>query len=78
MLNIDFENEFRQPLSIDEAPEGSVCEWCGKPAKHLLTQLGGTNHNGSGLFCRTCGEAFVCAVASSLSREVTPEEAMYG
>jgi hypothetical protein len=76
MLNID--NEFRQPLSIDEAPEGSVCEWCGKPAKHRLTQLGGTNHNESGLFCRACGEAFVCAVASSLSREVTPEEAVYG
>ncbi len=52
----------------------------------LLTQIlarlqknpSGTNHNESGLFCRTCGEAFVCAVASSLCREVTPEEAVYG
>jgi hypothetical protein len=75
MLNI--ENEFRQPLSIDEAPEGSVCEWCGKPARHQFTALGGKFHNESGLFCRTCGEAFVCAVASSLYREVTPEEAVY-
>jgi len=72
------ENEFRQPLSIDEAPEGSVCEWCGKPAKHRITQLDGTNNNESGLFCRTCGEAFVCAVAGSLSREVTPDEAIFG
>ena len=75
MLNI--ENEFRQPLSIDEAPEGSVCEWCGKPAKHRLTPLGGKNHNESRLFCRTCGEAFVRVVASSRCREVTPEEAVY-
>ena len=75
MLNI--ENEFRQPLSIDEAPEGSVCEWCGKPARHRLTPLGGTNHDESGLFCRTCGEAFVFTVASSLYREVTLEEAVY-
>ncbi len=75
MLHI--ENEFRQPLSIDEAPEGSICKWCGKPAKHRITQLDGTN-NESGLFCRTCGDAFVRAVASSLSREITPEEAIYG
>jgi hypothetical protein len=76
MLNI--ENEFRQPLSIDDAPEGSVCEWCGKPARHKLTELGGNNHNESGLFCRTCGEAFVCAVASSLRREVPSEEVING
>jgi hypothetical protein len=69
------ENEFRQPLSIDAAPAGSVCEWCGKPAVHELTELGGKNPNESGLFCRTCGEAFVCAVASSLRREI-PAEAM--
>ena len=76
MLNI--ENEFRQPLSIDQAPEGNFCAWCGKPAEHQFTALGGKYHNESGLFCRTCGEAFVCAVASSLRREVTPEEAVYG
>lgn len=76
MLHI--ENELRHPLTIDEAPEGSVCEWCGKPAKHRITQLDGTYNNESGLFCRLCGEAFVCAFASSLCREVTPEEAIYG
>ncbi len=76
MLHI--ENEFRQPLSIDEAPEGSTCDWCGKPAEHRFIILGGTFQNESGLFCHLCGEAFVCAVASSLRREVTPEEAIYG
>ena len=76
MLNI--ENEFRQPLSIDEAPEGSVCEWCGKPAEHQFTALGGKFHNESGPLCRTCGDEFVRAVASSLCREVTPEEAVNG
>jgi hypothetical protein len=76
MLNI--ENEFRQPLSIVEAPEGAVCEWCGKPAKHQFTALGGKLHNESGLFCRICGEAFVCAVASSLRREVPAEELING
>ena len=76
MLNI--ENEFRQPLSIDDAPQGSVCEWCGKPAKHQLTALGGKNHNQSGLFCSTCGEAFVCAVASSLQREVPAKAVING
>jgi hypothetical protein len=76
MLN--FVNEFRQPLSLDAAPEGSVCEWCGKPAVHELTELSGKNHNESGLFCRICGEAFVCAVASSLRREVPAEEVING
>ena len=76
MLNI--ENEFRQPLSIDDAPEGSVCEWCGKPAEHQFTALSGKFHNESSFFCRTCGEAFVCAVASSLRREVQAEEVING
>ena len=76
MLNI--ENEFRQPLSIDAAPEGSVCEWCGKPAEHELTELGGKYHNESGLFCRICGEAFVRAVASSLTREVSTDALLIG
>ena len=76
MLNI--ETEFRQPLSIDEAPEGSICDWCGKPAEHQFIVLGGKCHNESGLFCRTCSDEFVRTVASSLCREVTPEEAIYG
>ena len=72
MLRID--NEFRQPLSIEQAPQGSFCEWCGKPAEHHFIVLGATSRQESGLFCRACGEAFVCAVASSLYREVSPEE----
>jgi hypothetical protein len=76
MLNID--NELRQPLSILEAPEGSICQWCGKPAEHQFIVLGGKCQKESGLFCRTCSDEFVRAVASSLCREVTPEEAMYG
>lgn len=75
MLRI--ENELRQPLSIDKAPEGSACEWCGKPAVHHFIILGAKCQQESGFFCRACGEAFVCSVASSLSREVTPEEAVY-
>ena len=75
MLRI--ENEFRQPLSIEQAPYGSVCEWCGKPAEHQFIVLGAAWQQESGLFCRACGEAFVCSVASSLSREVTPEEVIY-
>ena len=76
MLHI--ENEFRQPLSMDEAPEGSICEWCGKRARHQFIVLGGKCSNESSLLCHTCGEAFVCAVASSLRREITLEEAVYG
>ena len=76
MLNI--ENEFRQPLSIDAVLEGSVCQWCGKPVEHELTESGGTYHNESGLFCRICGEAFVRAVASSLRREVSAEAVING
>jgi hypothetical protein len=68
--------EFRQPLSIDDAPAGSVCEWCGKPAIHQLIALGGVHHNESGFFCYQCSEAFVRAIASSLRREVTTEAAV--
>ena len=48
------------------------------PPDHQFIVLGGTCHNESALFCRTCGDAFVCASASSLCREVTAEEAVYG
>ena len=67
------ENDFRQPVTIDIAPAGETCEWCGKPAVQQLTALGGMHHNDGGFFCRQCGEAFVRAVASSLSREVRAE-----
>ena len=74
MLNTNFDSS----IVTDFAPQGSVCEWCGKPAEHQFIVLGEKSQHESVLFCRTCGEAFVCAVASSLSREVTPEEVIYG
>ena len=69
MLN--YEYDFRQPVSIDAAPAGKICEWCGKPAVHQLTAQGGIRHNEGGFFCAQCSATFVRAVASSLSREVT-------
>lgn len=68
-----FENEFRQPISVDQAPAGSLCEWCGKPAVQQLTALGGLSHNEGGFFCRSCGEEFARTVADSLSRVITDE-----
>jgi hypothetical protein len=68
MFNRD--NEFRQPVSVDDAPAGSVCEWCGKPAVRQLIAQGGAHHNEGGFFCEQCSEAFVRTVASSMSREV--------
>jgi hypothetical protein len=53
------ENEFRQPVSIDFAPAGSVCEWCGKPAMHALTVVWGINQNDSGYFCGFCSKEFI-------------------
>ncbi len=76
MLHI--ENELRHPLAMDKAPEGSICEWCGKPAGHLFIVLGEKCQDERVLLCRSCAEAFVCTIASSLSREITPEEAIYG
>ena len=65
-------DEFRRPVSVDTAPRGSRCEWCGKPAEVQLTAIGGAAHNESGLFCRSCGEEFTRAVinASSLASSV--------
>jgi hypothetical protein len=60
-------NEFRRPVSVDSAPRGSQCEWCGKPAEQQLTAIGGSYHNDSGLFCRECGEKFAQAVANSVT-----------
>ena len=59
-------NEFRQPVSVDSVPRGSRCEWCGAPAEHQLTAIGGSYHNESGLFCRPCGEKFTQAVISAV------------
>jgi hypothetical protein len=69
MLN----NDFRSPVTVDDAPAGSRCEWCGKPAVYQLLATGGKYHNQEGCFCATCGEEFVRAVADSLSRVITAE-----
>jgi hypothetical protein len=59
-------NEFQRPVSVDFAPHGSQCEWCGKPAERQLTAVGGSYHNESGIFCRSCGEQFTQGVANSV------------
>lgn len=64
-------NEFRGPVSVDDAPAGSHCEWCGKPAIYQLMAIGGKHHNESGRFCRECGEEFIRAVDDSLNRVMT-------
>lgn len=64
-------NEFQRPVSVDFAPHGSLCEWCGKPAERQLTAIGGSYHNESGIFCRLCGEQFTQGVANSV-RPVKP------
>jgi hypothetical protein len=64
-------NEFRRPVSVDFAPRGSLCEWCGKPAEQKLTAIGGRFHNDGGTFCRACGEKFTQVVTNSLL--VAPE-----
>jgi hypothetical protein len=71
MINV--ENPNRQPVSIDFAPRGSVCEWCGKPAENALTVVGGKGHNESGYFCGSCSREFIRVVASDLLREVSAE-----
>jgi hypothetical protein len=63
MLN----NEFRRPFSVDFAPRGSRCEWCGDPAERQLTAIGGRHHNESGVFCRFCGDQFTQAVINALN-----------
>jgi protein-arginine kinase activator protein McsA len=68
------ENEFRQPVSIDFAPRGSVCEWCGKPATQQLTVIGGKSHNEGGYFCSACAAEFVRTIAESTYRVPTLEE----
>ncbi len=69
-----FDNEFRRPFSVDAAPRGSLCEWCRKPAEVQLTAIGGTAHNESGLFCRSCGEDFTRAVVNA-SNTTAPVDA---
>ena len=66
-------NEFGQSIATDFAPEGSVCEWCGKPAVEQLTVIGGKSHNEGGYFCHACGEKFIRAVADPNSSVASPE-----
>ena len=63
-------NEFLRPISVDSAPRGSRCEWCGNPAEKQLTAIGGISHNEGGLFCRPCGEQFSLAVITNAARNV--------
>jgi hypothetical protein len=65
-------NEFTRPVSVDFAPRGSLCEWCGKPAERQLTAVGGRFHNETGVFCRSCGEKFSQNVANASITAVTP------
>jgi hypothetical protein len=67
------DNEFGQPVFIDFAPKGSVCEWCGKPAVQQLRAIGGKSHNEGGFFCHECGEKFIRTFADPNSRAVSPE-----
>ena len=60
-------NEFRRPVSVDFAPSGRLCEWCGKPAERQLTAIGGAFHNESGVFCLPCGEKFSQGVINALN-----------
>ena len=67
------ENAFRQPICVDFAPEGRICVWCGKPAVHQLTAIGGTCRNEGGFFCQACSEEFVRTVADTLIRVITAD-----
>ena len=63
-------NEFQQPIAVDFAPRGRVCEWCGQPAERQLTAIGGNHHNRSGIFCCLCGEKFlICVMGGSLEEK---------
>jgi hypothetical protein len=64
--------DFKQAISIDFAPQASVCEWCSKPADEQLTAIGGIYHNKGGFFCRACGEEFTRLILNSVSTRVAP------
>jgi hypothetical protein len=68
---LDF--EMRRPVTIDIAPCGSACHWCGKPARLQLMALGDRYHNDVEYFCQACAEDFARTVADTLSRVVTAE-----
>ena len=67
------DNEFRRPVCIDGAPQGKVCEWCGKPAIYQITAIGGRVHNDEGFYCSECAAHYTIAMADLLDRVVTAE-----
>ena len=67
------DNEFGQSVTMDFAPEGSVCEWCGQRAVEQLRVIGGKRHNEGGYFCHACGEKFIQTVADPKSRVASVE-----
>lgn len=70
-------NEFRQPLCINYAPRGNVCEWCGQPAVLQITIASEVNGDDPEFFCRLCGEEFARAVADSFDRAITDDVDSY-
>jgi hypothetical protein len=70
-------NEFRQPLCIDFAPRGNVCEWCGQPAVLQITIASEVYGDEPEFFCRLCGEEFARAVADSFDRAITDDVDSY-
>ncbi|HEX6481259.1 MAG TPA: hypothetical protein VF043_20660 [Ktedonobacteraceae bacterium] len=68
---------FDQPISVEMAPEGHLCEWCSTLAVYRLTAIGGIHHNQAGFFCQGCGEDFALAVCKSMGRiHSTPGHSM--
>ncbi len=67
-------NQIRRPITVDIAPRGSACQWCGKPAGLRLTVQGDKAYNEGRYFCQLCGDEFVRTVADTLMREVIFEE----
>jgi len=59
---------FCQPISVDRASEGHLCEWCNKIAVQQLTAIGGVHLNQAGWFCEECGDEFALAVTQSMRR----------
>ena len=63
-------------VSRDFSPEGSLCEWCHKPAVARLTAIGGPTHNARGLSCHPCSEAFAQAIAAANRQLYAPQRSL--
>lgn len=63
-------NEFSSPVAIDFAPACSRCHRCGEAAEYELIAIGGSFHNMSALFCRSCGNEFIKAITGSYEQDV--------